>query len=411
LRAFFKRIFRGKYNGYGGGMRVMLLNHAEMDCLRLAAWCKDLPQNTTQYIHAGTWDLLCELGYIKANRAGTCFHPAAKALDILERAGFHYPQDTRRLCAGAALSRRLELAELTLFLYSMGADVFMDAPHAVHTSAQQTPNETPPQGIPTQHITQPGLAVSFLPSFALRRAKSSNILGGTRLAGFLYAPQTTFVPYVIRAGNAGVYPHAEQAVFSMEYLTGGKAPAILCTGNPDLSALLAAADHAAEAPFRNGAVTYGKAMAFFSPPVCFVPLSKDGARQLRIICRPDYRKALARALLQKEGYAASGYTWCDGISQKTGEPLLIGVDMNLKGFERALGFAGETKLHILLLDFQVEPAKAILKNKKAELHGFSADELDSALGLSGLPEPDFTPYQTKGGDFINVTAFQTGGKP
>ena len=358
----------------------MLINHAEMDVLRLAAWCKDLPQNTPQCLHADTWNMLLRMGYLQSNRSGICHRPAAKALDLLQSAGYDYPQDTRKLSGGSALTRRLELTELVLFLYSMGADVFLEGP------TQQRPT------------------ISFLPSFTFRRAKGSNVLGGTRLTGFLYAPQITFIPYYISSGREGIYPHIEQMTFSMEHLNDHQTPAVIYIGKPDLPDLLRNVIHAAEVKFKSGAVTYQQAMGMFTAPVCFVPLSADGARQLRIMCQPDYRKEITRVFLKKNGCAPSEFTWCDAIDNKTGDPFLVGVDMNLKGFDRALGFAKGKMLRIAVLDFQYESAASYLKDKEVSLSAMPLGNVEKLLSLSGLPGPDITPYQTKEGGYINVSA-------
>ena len=353
-----------------------------MDYLRLLAWCKDLPQNAAQYLHADTWEELFDRGFVRENRSGTCFRSAVKALDVLNYTGFDYPQDKRTLSAGSVLSRRLELSELTLFLYSLRADVFLDSP--------------------TQYRPE---SLCFLPSFALRRKQAANILGGTRLAGFLYSPQTTFVPYFIRDGREGLYPHAEQAAFHGEYLSNKKPAAVVYTGKSDLDELIRTVHHAEQVNFRTKAVTFRDAMKDFSCPVCFVPLSEDGLRQLRIMCVPDYKIKLAKASLENE-YRDSKYTWCD--SYYMGEPLIIGVDFNLKGFEQALEYANGSRIHILVLDFQMDVLREYFLGKSVKIHSIKIREVEEILRLpKALRTPDFSPYQTKEGGFINTTDFKT----
>jgi hypothetical protein len=364
----------------------MLFNRGEIGLLRLAAWCKSLPQQKPLWhMGADTQEMLCALGYLRESRACGCVRPAGKAMELLRDLGYAYPQDRRALGSGPALARRLELAEITTFLYGMGADVFTESPaqekHGVH----------------------------FLPSFALRRAHGSNILGGTRLAGFLYAPQATFVPYYV-SERAGIYPHAEWMTFSAEHLSKRKPPAVLYTGPGDLEGLVQTLARAAQARFKTGAVNYRAAMGMFPCPVCLVPLSAEGMRQLRVMCRPDWRQRLAKAFLKKDGYAAGVDNRFDGVNKKYGEPFLAGADMDLGGIARALELAGKQKLHIAVLDFQFETAEEIFKNKNAELHAVNLGAVEAALGLPELPGPDFSPYITEEGGTLNVTDFKAPGK-
>ena len=364
----------------------MLLTHAEMGCLRLAAWCKDIPQNTSQYIGTDILSQLVHAGCLRQSKCGLSWRLTQKGTMVLERAGFVYTQDKYYRGSGDKLIRRLKMAEIIVLLYSMGIDVFMESPAS--------------QGFPTQQ------KLSFLPSFSLRRAKSSNLIGGTSLSGFLYAPQATFVTYYISdGGREGIHPHAEQKAFLSEYLSCSKATSVIYTGLPDLSQLIQAVNHAAEVKFKNGAVTFKNAMEMFSVPVCFVPLSIYGARQLRIMCQPDYRQRLVRALLEKDEYGSSEYLCFDAINKKHNEPFMVGLDMNLKGFDKALMTAGKQKLYIAVLDFQLETARKYLKNKNVSLYSVSTEAVEAALDLPGLPEPDFSPYQTKEGGYVNVTDF------
>jgi len=360
----------------------MLLNRAETDILRLAAWCKDLPRNVPQYVHAESFRLLLDSGFLRGSKCELSYRPTQSGLEILSRAGFEYPADKQYLGKSPALIRRLELAELCLFLYMTGADVFLT---------------DPTQGRPE--------ALRFLPSFALRRQKASNILGGTRLAGFLYAPQTTFVPYFIRDGNDGIYPHIERMTFSGEHLSNRKPPAVIYTGKPDLRELLDTVRLAGQADFKTKAANFREAISQFVCPVCFVPMNENGARQLRIMCVPDYKIRLAKAVLG-DHFTPSKYPWCESVLD--GGPFVTAVDCDIYiGIERALKFANGKKLHLLVLDFQREMMREILYGKNVTLYPMSVNEAEAALGLPEQPRPlDFAPFQTEEGGYVNVTAFK-----
>jgi hypothetical protein len=403
------------------------MNRGEIDVLKLAGWCKDLPQQRpvqqAQYMYGETLAQMVCGGYLRESKCGLSWRLTQKGYEILDRAGISYRKDRQYLGKGAALTRRLELAGLMLFLYCMGADVFTESPPQQRHGGNAGDSDSSP-ALPQQRQTEhhpcsdipagpsqqrPG--ISFLPSFALRRAKGSNILGGTRLAGFLYAPQTTFVPYHI-SEHAGIYPHIERMAFSADYLSGRKPPIVLYTGSGDLPGLLRTLTAAAEVKFKTGAVNCHDAMPMFACPVCLVPLSVEGMRQLRILCLPNWRQRFAGAFLTRDGYADSEYTCFDGVNKKLGEPFLAGADMDLGGFSRAIELVGKQKLHIAVLDFQFETAREYLESKRlhAALYAVNLAAVETALGIPALPGPDFSPYITKEGGTVNVTDFKAPGK-
>lgn len=365
----------------------MVLCRADLECLKLNAWCKDLPQSITQEGYADISTQLILTGYLRKSKCGFSYRLTNKGYDALEKACILYERDKQYLGKGKTLTRRLELSKIVLFLYSLGADVFIENP------------------------TQIKRELCFMPSFSIRRAKASNILGGTRMTGFLYAHQNVFIPYYISDGNGGLYPGVEQMIFSTESLSNKKAPIVVYTGASELSELVHAVYHAENKSFRTKAITFKKAIDEFTCPVCLIPLSQDGARQLRILCQPDYKTKLAKILLNKDGYVQSEFTWCDAINQKYAEPFIVGFDFNLKGFDKALSMAKGKKVHIALLDFQFETAKEYLKNKNAALYAVKTKQVEAALSLpEKLYIPDMTPYQTRKGEFISVTNFKACGK-
>ena len=192
----------------------MIFTNAEMDVLRLTAWCKDLPQGNTKTIPSDTVKLLYGMGLIRQSRCGLSYRTTPKGYELLQKGGFDYTPDKQYRGKGTVLTRRLETAEITGFFWRCGANVFLDAP------------DTEKNGL------------SFLPSFALRRKSYANVLGGTRLAGFLYAEQTVFVPYYISSESEGIYANVEYRTFRAESLLCGRMPFVLYTGAGTLEQLL-----------------------------------------------------------------------------------------------------------------------------------------------------------------------------
>ncbi len=191
----------------------MIFTHAEIDVLRLSAWCKDLPKNTKN-IPAETIALLCRLGLLRQSRCGLSCRTTPEGYKVLQKAGFDYEPDKQYRGRGSVLTRRLETAEITGFFWRFGADVFRDTP------------DTEKSGL------------VFLPSFALRRKNYANVLGGTRLTGFLYSGDTTFIPYYITPESEGVYANVERRTFRAESLLCGKNPFVLYTGTGEMEQLI-----------------------------------------------------------------------------------------------------------------------------------------------------------------------------
>lgn len=164
----------------------------------------------------------------------------------------------------------MQMAEITSFLWRLGVNVFQNTP-------------------PTDQAEN-----VFLPSFALRRNKHVNILGGTRLAGFYYAKNTVFIPYFITEDNNGVYPEVEQRTFRSEMLSCGKRPHIIYTGNGELQEIINTVSLKKERSAKSTSIYYKDAMDRFACPVAIVPLTEDGMRQLKILSVPDYRQRLVK---------------------------------------------------------------------------------------------------------------------
>lgn len=359
----------------------MIFDKAEIEVLRLAAWCKDLPQNYAETIPAETVTLLCQIGFLRQSKSKLGYRTTPKGYTLLGQAGITYTQDKQYLGKSDALYRRLGMAELILFLYDMDADVFLESPPAKENT------------------------ISFLPSFVFRRKEAANLLGGTRLAGFLYASDTTFIPYYIPSGNDGLYPLVEERTFMSKQLNRSKKTAVIYTGKKDLSELIMLTEETGEKKSKSTTKSYYESMDMFTCPVYFVPLSKMGARQLRIICQPNYIEILARHLLGNE-YLSAKSDWYNALHKTTGEPFIIGIDCNLKYFDQAILKGGKPK-HIVLLKDQLPAVQKRLLGKNAILHPVEAEDMETALNLPHtLRIPDRSPFQKPEGGYLYVPSFR-----
>lgn len=328
--------------GYHQGVRVLFFSTAEMDLLRLAAWCKDLPSKTPLLPEQPLQTLL-KLGLLRHSKSLLSCRVTPPGQKVLQEAGFIYPQDKQYRGKGAILTRRLQLAELCLFFYRCGGDVFLTSPS--------------------------DNAAGFLPAFALRRRAAANILGGSRLGGFYYSRSITFISYVISSENAGVYPNVEERTFTADRLLAGRRPVVLYTGSSVYQI------------WRDSQTAKGKntrsfleAARYYSCPVCCVPLSDQGIRQFRIISHPDYETLEKRMQLPKD------------------YRLAIGCSL--------MEIARPAARHWVILSSQLEDLSACLAGKQVILHPVEPDNIEQLLGIRHTPAT--MPFQTKGGGYIHV---------
>lgn len=191
----------------------MFLSNTEILLLRLCAWCKDLPAESAFLPKEETASLFV-MGLIRRSRNGLSIRVTETGFELLNRIGFHYERDIQYRGAGHLIDKRLQTAELMLFLFQGKTDVFCSS----------VPDRNSP--------------LSFLPAFALRREKNKNPLGTARFNGMLYTKNTATALYYISDRNDGLYPETERNTFSMNILTGGRKSAAAFTGAGELGELL-----------------------------------------------------------------------------------------------------------------------------------------------------------------------------
>ena len=133
---------------------LVLYARTEIDILKIGAVCKDLPLNLPI-------QTLLMLGLLRQIRQKTSYRLTPKGYQLLDKIGFPYVPDKSYRTDPTTIRRRMHLAELMLFLEELGINVFLQSPEATE--------------------------LSFLPSAVLRQKGASNVLGNTKLYGFLYA--------------------------------------------------------------------------------------------------------------------------------------------------------------------------------------------------------------------------------
>ena len=351
----------------------MLFDNAEIQVLRLCAWCKNLP-SSCRNIPAAILETLARLKLIRLSRNQLAYRCTPEGFSLLQAAQLPCLPDKDYRSSGDKLQRRLQTAEITSFFWRYGADVFAEA-----LPAEKQDN-------------------IFLPAFALRRQQHANILGGAKLTGFYYTNKTVFIPYFIDADNNGIFPEVEQRTFRAEMLLRGRKPHVLYTGDGDLGRLVETVLYKKERSPKATTAYYIDAMKKFGCPVAIVPMTEDGMRQLRILSVPDYRQRLMKNILGRN-YLPPASPHTDGRNQT--EDFIIGIDCNISRFNHAM--RSKRRTNIFILPFQAEAVQELVAGSKVSCYVLNIEQTEQFLGLpQELPVIDHTPYQTEKGGYVNV---------
>lgn len=96
-------------------MRFLIFTCAEIDVLRLCAWCKDLPVGYAEILPQETIMLLSQLKLMRESRCKMSYRITSEGYNLLHKFGYDYEKDKQYRGKGAVLTRRLETAKITSF--------------------------------------------------------------------------------------------------------------------------------------------------------------------------------------------------------------------------------------------------------------------------------------------------------
>ena len=354
----------------------MVFSQADIEVLRLCAWCKDLPAPLCRNIPQDILEWLELLALIRKAESGPSYRMTPKGISFLEQIGFCVSADGQYR-SGDILKRRLQTAEICSFFWRFGVDVFCEMPR-------------------TEKGTE-----TFLPSFSMRRKENTNILGGSRLCGFYYTDHAVFVPYYITPNNEGVYPAVEQRTFRAESLSLGKMPHVIYTGCGTLEELLALVRAEKVRKEKCTTDSFWEAIPKYGCPVAVVPMDENGMRQLRILRVPDYKERLLRSLLGKS-YLPPVLSQSDGRSKENKTTCIVGFDCNISRFESIIQQCkGEP--HIIVLSTQFHAIEPLFFGRNVAVSAVDIGDVERLLGIpSELPLLSPMPFLTEKGEPIYV---------
>ena len=300
---------------------ALIFTTADIELLRLTAWCKNIPLTSAGQIFSGSEiTVLKKLGLLGQTKDGLLRLPPA-GIRFLEGLMISYPQDKWYTSKTSVIVRRTQSSALMLTCYRAGFDIFADHPQDIR------------------------IPMTYLASVAVRRNRElrGNMLHNTRFSGILYSPQNIRLLYYV-APDAGTIRYvSEMQVFHNMTAQIPAAHSIVYAGASyqALWNILNEPD-APPAGIVRGThpVSVGKAYRDTGVPVHLLSCDETGAMQLLAMSRVDYRKHLTLAAMGK-GFnpPPEGVPDWDGLYHST--PFVMGVDMDLKRIDRAVAAARE----------------------------------------------------------------------
>jgi len=160
--------------------------------------------------------------------------------------------------------------------------------------------------------------------------------------------------------------------------------------------------------YTNGLVTYRDAYEQFPVPVCLMPCDADGAVQLRVMCEPDYRVRLMRAVFGSEYRLPPRELSCCDTMMPDGTAAVLGLDMDARRIREANTQAQQhtgKPVAVFVRKCQVKPVWQLLAGYPIPLYSIKDEVLlDTFSWRELLAIPPLDGYRTPEGQFVDEEA-------
>ena len=368
----------------------MLFTVREVDVLRLLCWCQNVkPENLNKISTETERENLIALGFAKLHeRSGTLtITESGKAfLHVLlegevPNLAFSYRPEL--------IERRVRLSRVVLTAYYAGINVFTTG--ASSLSARSS---------------------LFLTS--VTRNSGRNSWGSARVGAIAHLGNTYYAVHYICPGIGRMAVNDELKAFHNHTNFGvGTNRAFLFAG-PTYNDVIEELKIYGEKKDTK-LIRYGDVYRGLTSPIHLLSCDETGARQLQIMCVPNYREKLA-GLMLKGAYQPppdDAPAW-DGMFN--GSPFVVGVDMNLRRIDAAVKFAKKKDCLPILLAALDGQGDAVLLSRyrdagDAKVYTVTEKVLTNLFDRKpSIYTPPRTPYLTGKGDVIDAPLIKTAGK-
>ena len=356
----------------------MLLSKSDIALLQIFRWCPFIRKNDLFKLHGRTvFQNMFSCGYLR-------FHKDTPFL-VLSAAGHKILDE---YCPTCPSKRALPYKDFEIHRQKNLASIFLTMSFA---------------NIKTELLTVSDL--EQLSSYYLRKcSEGGNQWGSSRIAGIAHLGNVLYGCHWVHSGVGKLNLADELRVFgnnTASLPTKGKA--FIFAGNSYSDILGELED--GETSTGDKSVRYGEAYWNIPMPVHLLSCDITGAKQLRIMALPDYRKRLAIASFGSS-LAPSIIEESDGTYESI--PCVIGVDMDLKRIARVHDNAmnaGHKQIIIVALQEQNEKIFRKQYREKGSAKLMTITRSTMKYVLEHAPEAPVSleaPYVTPKGGYLNA---------
>lgn len=369
----------------------MYFAHSDIELLRLAGWCKNLPADISGMFSSQVFtqegiSLLVRTGLINVtgDRSIRLRDKGSRFLGYLD---YKYHRDTKY--RSDSETRRVEIARILLTFWRAGFQVYASS------------------------LEDLAMSQVFLSSMAARRGKAAGIWGGSVFWGLARFGQNVCACY--HAGGI-----QEQRInYKNERFTLDKAAfrfsareAMLFAGS-DLATLARTFRNTKrqKPSVKETDLTLPQIRETVNHPLYLLPFGDSGAMQLCIMCEQNYRERLAAAFFREQNAEARISSAPVGVTEADGMlggicPWIVSVDMDIGRTDRALRqtlSAGYSKLFVLCLESQKAALRLLYDKNLVTLLIVPEGCVLNAFGALPLYKPLANVYTDRKGGMIDAS--------
>ena len=364
----------------------MLFSKRDIDLLKLLRWCRCIAlEDGQRYFSSAVVSNLLALSYLKQYQEYDALILTAEGNRFLEGICTDLPASAPLAYKDSDTKRRLRLSKLVLTAYRAGIDIFA-------TNIEDL-------------ATSPSL---FLP--ALTRGRGRNPWGNTRTAAVAHLGDLSCALHYVCPGIGKLMLVEELNAFSnnTSILKGHRQ--VLIFAGTSYSEILKELE-LLDIPEESRLISYGAAYRQATIPVYLLSCDDAGAKQLRIMSTPNYRKQFAMAALKAhyEPPPADAPAW-DALYN--GDPFVMAADMDLQRVDYAVQTARERGHRKIALAALGEQAEAVFFSRYRDTGMARVFTLtDTALtelgcNTSSLCTPSRRQFLTAKGDVVDAPLIQ-----
>lgn len=365
----------------------MLFSERDIDLLRLLRWCRCIAREDGEHVFSRTVvSNLLFLSYLKHYREHDALILTARGNRFLESVFSDLPDRASLAYRESDTRRRLRLSKLALTAYRAGLHIFTT-------------------GI--EELAQPHTL--FLP--ALMRGRGRNPWGSTRTAAVAHLGDLSCAVHYVCPGIGKLMLTDELNAFANNTgILKGCRQALIFAGKSrgEILGELERADAADEGRL----ISYGEAYRQSAMPVHLLSCDDAGAKQLRMMLVPDYRRKMTMAALRSH-YKPPPKDMPAWDALYGGIPFVMAADMDLRRVDAALRAARERGHRQIALAALAEQAADVFFPRYRDTGMARAFILtDEALnelgcGAPSLRAPSRRQFLTAKGDVVDAPPIQT----